>query len=53
MNDQGLALSALDSELKKWYTEIQNKTKHIDLENKQLEMVKKLHDVSQKNVINI
>eukprot|EP00102_Acyrthosiphon_pisum_P020925 XP_016658135.1 PREDICTED: coiled-coil domain-containing protein 40 [Acyrthosiphon pisum] len=44
LNDQGFALSALDSELKKLYTEIQNKTKHIDLENKQLEIVKKLHD---------
>jgi len=53
LNDQGFALSALDSELKKLYTEIQNKTKHIDLENKQLEIVQKLHDASQKNLINI
>ncbi|XP_022161075.1 kinetochore protein SLK19-like [Myzus persicae] len=44
LNDKGLVLSTLDSELKKLYTEIQNKTKHIDLENKQLEVVKKLHD---------
>lgn len=46
LNDQGFALSALDSELKKLYTEIQNKTKHIDLENKQLEIVKKINDAS-------
>ncbi|XP_025204479.1 coiled-coil domain-containing protein 40-like [Melanaphis sacchari] len=44
LNDQGFALSSLDSELKKLYIEIQNKTKQIDLENKQLEMIKKLHN---------
>ncbi|KAE9542832.1 hypothetical protein AGLY_002743 [Aphis glycines] len=44
LNDQGFALTTLDSELKKIYSEIQNKTKQIDLENKQLEIVKKLHD---------
>lgn len=51
LNNQGLALSALDSELKKMYAEIQNKTKHIDLENKQLEIAKKLHNASQQNLL--
>lgn len=45
MNDQVLALSIIDSELKKLHIDIQNKSKQIDLENKQLETLKKKSDV--------
>lgn len=48
LNNQGFTLSVLDSELKKLYTEMQNKLRQIDLENKQLETVKKRHNVSIK-----
>ncbi|VVC28629.1 Hypothetical protein CINCED_3A025872 [Cinara cedri] len=41
LNDQGFVLSALDSELNKIYTEIKNKSRQIDLENKKLETMKK------------
>lgn len=44
LNDQGLTLSTLDSELKKLYIDIQNKSKQIDLENKQMENLKKKQD---------
>lgn len=49
LNDQGLNLSVLKSELKKLYTEIQNKSNQIDFENKKLENVKKRQNVSQKS----
>ncbi|VVC24084.1 Hypothetical protein CINCED_3A023271 [Cinara cedri] len=40
LNEGEIALSALDSELKKIYTEIRNKTRQIDTESKQLETFK-------------
>lgn len=46
LNNQGYALSALDFELKKLYTEIQNKSRQIDLENNQLETIKKRYEAS-------
>lgn len=45
MNSQGLALSIIDSELKKLSIDIQNKSRQIDLENKHLETLKKKSDV--------
>lgn len=45
LNDQGLVLSALDSELKKIFTEIHIKSKQIDLENKQLDRLKNKQEV--------
>lgn len=48
MNDQGFALSEIDSELKKLLIDIQNKTRQIDLENKQLETLQKKCEVSVK-----
>lgn len=46
LNDQGFILSTLDSELKKIYSEIQNKSRQIDEENKQLDLVKNRQDAS-------
>lgn len=46
LDNQNIIISASNSELKKLYTEIQNKLKQIDSENKQLETLKKRHDVS-------
>lgn len=47
LNDLGFDLSTLDSELKKLYADIQNKSKQIDLENKHIETLKKRQDASQ------
>uniref|UniRef100_A0A2S2Q421 Coiled-coil domain-containing protein n=1 Tax=Sipha flava TaxID=143950 RepID=A0A2S2Q421_9HEMI len=51
LNDLGFALSTLDSELKKLYIDIQNKSKQIDLENKQMETIKKKQDA--RKIINL
>jgi len=48
LNYQGLTLSMLNNELKKLYTDIQNKSRQIDLENKQLQTVKKKQEASKK-----
>lgn len=45
LNDQGIVLSTLDSELKKVFTEIHIKSKQIDLENKQLDRLKNKQEV--------
>lgn len=50
LKNQGFIVSTLNFELKKLYTEIQNKSRQIDLENKQLETVKKRHNVSKKYI---
>lgn len=46
LNDQAFALSTLDSELKKIYSEIQNKSRQIDEENKHLDLIKNRQDAS-------
>lgn len=48
LNNQELTISTLDSELKKLYTDIKNKSKQNDLENKQLEAAKKRNEVNLK-----
>lgn len=47
LNDLGFSLSTLDTELKKLYSDIQSKSKQIDLENKKIESLKKRQDASQ------
>lgn len=48
LNNQEFTISTLDSELKKLYTEIKNKSKQNDLENKQLEAAKKRNEANIK-----
>lgn len=46
MDQQDLNIDTLDSKLKQLYTDIQIKSNMIELESKELESLKKKHEVS-------